>query len=135
MHLIIDMLCSRRPAQHGVQDWKSSISIRSYHEASSAVTGSTRPPHLTEEEIANLVTGTPDSSSTPVPSLTPRLCYACYTTLTSRSSRGTTALPPGQSLLAVPAPVWVRNAVAAEVKPLSRDSMKAQISEFLLADE
>ncbi len=124
-----------RPAQHGVQDWKSRISIRSYHEASSAVTGQTKPPHLTEDEISILVNLSSDSPAAPGPSLTPRLCYACHTTLTSRSSRGTTVLPPGQSLHAVPAPVWVKNAMAFEVKPLSQDDMRAQIAAFLLDDE
>ncbi|KDR76276.1 hypothetical protein GALMADRAFT_225964 [Galerina marginata CBS 339.88] len=149
-----DGICAlcERPAQHGVQAWKARISIRSYQEASSAVSGNTRPPHLTEEEIANLTNPSLAAASTsvPSPSLTPRLCYACHTLLTSRSSRGTaTSLPVGQSVDSVPLPFWVRSTVdpatrhdghesEAEVMrstKMSRTAMKGQISEFLLPDE
>ncbi|KAF8905111.1 hypothetical protein CPB84DRAFT_1677063 [Gymnopilus junonius] len=146
-----DEICAlcERPAQHGVQAWKSRISIRSYQEVSSAVSGNTRPPHLTEEEITNLTKSSLDITPTsdhPF-SLTPLLCYACHTLLTSRSSRGLAAsLPQGQSTGDVPLPLWVRSsadmAISAhshESVPLavkmSRREMEKEISEFLLSDE
>jgi len=142
------VLCER-PAQHGVQAWKSRISIRSYDQASSAITGITRPPHLTEAEIADL-TQTSQNASALTPSLTPRLCYACHTTLTSRSSRGT--VHSGQSTDNVPIPTWVRAAMqpaagyqggnngdeddeVVQSTKMSRMDMKTQISEFLLDDQ
>lgn len=75
---------SRRPAQRGVQDWKNRISIRSFTEP---------------------------SQSTLHASLTPYLCYACHTTLTSRSSRGTTpnSNPDSTSPTSTPLPVWVKS--------------------------
>lgn len=140
------------PAQHGVQKWKAQISIRTYEQASSAVSGNSRPPHLTEEEIMKLIRislNTPPASL----SLTPRLCYACHTTLTSRSSRGTaTSLGMGQSIHNVPTPMWVRamdssptiheiiadddehEEVSRNIK-MTRTDMKAKIAEFLLPDE
>jgi len=71
-----------RPVQRGVQDWKARISIRSFD-----VLGNDEsvllPPHIKSNTPTPLPTE-PDASS----SLTPHLCYACHTTLTSRSSRG-----------------------------------------------
>ncbi|KAF9485204.1 hypothetical protein BDN70DRAFT_871601 [Pholiota conissans] len=147
------VLCGR-PVQHGVQEWKAQISIRAYEQASTAVSGNTRPPHLTEEEIEKLIQvphDTPHSSL----SLTPRLCYACHTTLTSRSSRGTaTSIAKGKSVDDVPIPTWVRAAmysflpiheIIAEDNDdeetslgrikMTRTDMKAQIADFLLPDE
>jgi len=143
-----------RPAQHGVQDWKARISIRSYHEASSAVSGHTRPPHLTEDEISNLtklpINSSPATSNSA--SLTPRLCYACHTLLTSRSSRGTSSVPTGSTLDNVPLPLWVHPTIGSagsggpidnrgeadegthSVK-LSRKDMESQIADFLLPEE
>ncbi|CAA7267029.1 unnamed protein product [Cyclocybe aegerita] len=144
------VLCER-PAQDGVQEWKSRISIRSYSEASSAVSGNTRPPHLNEEEISNLTK--PSASSTPAnSSLTPHLCYACHTLLTSRSNRGTSApLPTGRAAEKISLPVWVNATLAASRSPggdedstpgevvqtikMRRVDMKSQISELLLADD
>jgi len=138
----ICVLCGR-PAQHDVQVWKASISIRSYHEATLAVSGNTRPPHLSEEEIANLTNCPTNVTSTQ--SLTPLLCYACHTTLTSRSSRGTAAsLPPRQSATQVPLPMWVRSilddreqehVVTLQTTKVTENEMKAEIGEFLLPDE
>ena len=133
-----------RPAQHNVQAWKASISIRSYHEAALAVSGNTRPPHLSKEEIVDLTTRPINVTS--APSLTPLLCYACHTTLTSRSSRGTAApLPPGQSATEVPLPMWVRRpdhiddeqeqCIALRTTKLTEKEVKAEIGEFLLPDE
>ena len=145
--LLADMTVS--PAQHGVQAWKSRISIRSYDQASSSITGNTRPPHLTETEIANLTLTSQDVSAL-TPSLTPRLCYACHTTLTSRSSRGT--VYSGQSPGNVPIPTWVRAALQStfghqdgsdaeedneivQSTKMSRTEMKAQIADFLLDEQ
>ncbi|KJA22920.1 hypothetical protein HYPSUDRAFT_40406 [Hypholoma sublateritium FD-334 SS-4] len=144
----ICVLCER-PAQHGVQAWKSRISIRSYDQASSSITGNTRPPHLTETEIANLTLTSQDVSAL-TPSLTPRLCYACHTTLTSRSSRGT--VHSGQSPGNIPIPTWVHAALQPTVgnedssdddedaeitqsTKLSQMEMKAQIVDFLLDEQ
>jgi len=141
-----------RPAQHGVQDWKARISIRSYHEASSTVFGDTRPPHLTEDEISNLtkfpISSSPATSSPA--SLTSRLCYACHTLLTSRSSRGTSSIPAGNTSNDVPLPLWVHPTIGStafggpiqgeadeemrSVK-LSRKDMESQITNYLLPDE
>lgn len=140
---------SASPAQHGVQAWKSRISIRSYDQASSSITGNTRPPHLTEAEIADL-TSTQQDASALTPSLTPRLCYACHTTLTSRSNRGT--VHSGQSPDNIPIPTWVRAALQPTVgrqdgsdsddeaeitqsTKMSRMEMKAQIADFLLDEQ
>ena len=82
-------------------------------------------------------------------SLTPLLCYACHTTLTSRSSRGTAApLPPRQSAAQVPLPMWVHSIVdgrrlngeqghvmALQTTKLTETEMKVEIGEYLLPDE
>ncbi|KIM39810.1 hypothetical protein M413DRAFT_446735 [Hebeloma cylindrosporum] len=145
------IMCER-PAQHGVQGWKARISIRSYHEASSAVSGKSRPPHLTEDEISNLTKFPVNSSSATSnsASLTARLCYACHTLLTSRSSRGTSSNPAGNSS-DVPLPLWVHPTIGSadagnpvdnqgeadegtrSVK-LSRKDMESRIADFLLPD-
>ena len=139
-----------RPAQHNVQAWKASISIRSYHEAERAVSGNTRPPHLSKEEIMNLTTrpinNVTSSSAAQTQSLTPFLCYACHTTLTSRGTRGGIAAPrPGQIATQVPLPMWVHNhliddhdhdhAMPLKTTKLTEKEMKAEIGEFLLPDE
>lgn len=151
-----------RPAQHNVQAWKASISIRSYQEAALAVSGdNSRPPHLSKEEILNLTTTHPINSltsSSPSPaqfSLTPLLCYACHTTLTSRGTRGmmiATAAPPsrppGQLATTgkVPLPMWVVHnhhhhdnqdggIALQKTTKLTEKEMKAEIGEFLLPDE
>lgn len=78
--ILSDLYCS--PAQMDVQDWKARISIRSFDTQSDG--GSIPlPPHIKPNTPTPLPT-TPDASS----SLTPHLCYACHTALTSRSSRG-----------------------------------------------
>ncbi|KAG5652117.1 hypothetical protein H0H81_006254 [Sphagnurus paluster] len=98
----------QRPAQDGVQDWKARISIRSFADAGSFATY--RPPHFPERDLSI----TPSPAPTPAPSLTPFLCYACHTTLTSRSSRGTTVrAAPGPTGHPVPLPVWVGGNLAA----------------------
>ena len=90
-----------RPAQHGVQEWKSRTSIRSYNDASFSSLGHGRPPHLLN------ATDRPQHPPEPSPSshLTPHLCYACHTTLTSRSSRGSVKQTSDSKV--VPLPLWV----------------------------
>ena len=95
-----------RPAQRGVQDWKARISIRSF---TSPESNSSIPlPSHTESPVLS-PSHLPESST--FPSLTSHLCYACHTTLTSRSSRGTTLQAknstPNHSASAIPLPVWV----------------------------
>ena len=131
-----------RLAQHNVQAWKASISMRSYHEAAFAVSGNTRPPHLSQEEIMNLTTRPINVPS--AQSLTPLLCYACHTTLTSRSNRGSAVpLPPGQSTT-VPLPMWVhhqvvddehKHGIAVRTTKMAEKEMKVEIGEFLLPAE
>ena len=141
-----------RPAQHNVQAWKASISIRSYHEATLALSENTRPPHLSKEEIVDLTNRHP-TNITSAQSLTPLLCYACHTTLTSRSSRGTAPASFGQSVTEVPLPMWVRSTMdtrghrphsqvyneeehgLAFRTRLTEKEMRAEIGDFLLPDE
>lgn len=94
------------PIQDGVQEWKSRISIRSRD-------GSQREP-------------SPTSAT-----LTPRLCYGCHTTLTSRSSRPAPSLGlPSSDRSTVPLPLWVGSGVPRS--RLSEQQMKDAVSEFLL---
>ena len=79
--------------------------------------------------------------------LTPLLCYACHTTLTSRGTRGGTTAPqpPGQFVAKVPLPMWVvhnhligdhDHGIALQTTTkLTEKEMKAEIGEFLLPDE
>jgi len=103
------VLC-QRPAQLGLQQWKSRISIRSFESK--------------------------DAAEADVDSLTPHLCYACHTTLTSKSSRGT--MPVSSSSSSVPLPVWVQDRLGGEERELWRGKsmgegdMKDAIGEFLL---
>lgn len=96
----ICLLCER-PVQHGVQEWKSRTSIRSYNDTPFLSSGQERPSHL-----AN-ATDRPQHRPEPSPSshLTPHLCYACHTTLTSRSSRGNVKQTSDSKV--VPLPLWV----------------------------
>ncbi|KAH8822991.1 hypothetical protein DL96DRAFT_1620078 [Flagelloscypha sp. PMI_526] len=103
------LLC-QRPAQQGVQEWKARISIR------------TRDVNVDELAIP-----------APASSLTPFLCYACHTTLTSRSSRGATST--GTTTQVVP-PSW---AISAKEelwveRRLDETAQRAQVAEFLLDD-
>ncbi|KAL0580942.1 Cytoplasmic tRNA 2-thiolation protein 2 [Marasmius crinis-equi] len=122
-------LC-QRPLQRGVQEWKARISIRS----------------KAEDE------GSP-ANPTPESSLTPYLCYACHTTLTSRTSRSA----PTSSSSPLPLPLWVYPHVRqskekhqsdglSEARPplpgndsevwerrkMNSEEMKSSISDFLL---
>ncbi|TDL25645.1 hypothetical protein BD410DRAFT_743382 [Rickenella mellea] len=110
-----------RPAQRGIQDWKSRISIRSLEPPSP------HPPHVASDDP-------------PPISLTPHLCYACHTTLISRSSRST--VQNGAEASLAPLPVWTRSALvesdAADVMGTKRlvdhEDMRNAIGEFLLHD-
>lgn len=88
-----------------MQEWKARISIRSYHDEAFVKSKHPLPPHFTAPPT--LDTGT-DTTGGPKPvwppALAPRLCYACHTTFTSRSSRGSAS----SSEIAVPLPVWVQ---------------------------
>ncbi|PPR00780.1 hypothetical protein CVT24_000745 [Panaeolus cyanescens] len=144
------LLC-QRPTHAEVQAWKAQISIRTYHDAASAVSGNTRPPHLTENEIASLTKKTQDDLSTSSNTLTPFLCYACHTTLTSRSSRGTTlTLPPGISPTNIPIPRWITQPMALSPQrsnflnadgevfqslKQTPEDLKSRIEGFILSDE
>ena len=105
--------------------------------------------NLTTRPINNVTTSS--SSSSAQPSLTPLLCYACHTTLTSRGTRGggITAPPPpppGQfpTTQVLPLPMWVHNhliddhddhGIELKSTKLTEKEMKAEIGEFLLPDE
>lgn len=94
------------PIQEGAQDWKSRTSIRSRDSTQ-------REP--------------PPPSAT----LTPHLCYGCYTTLTSRSSRPAAPLGlpiPDRSTIQLP--LWVGSGMHRS--RLSGQQMKDVVSEFLL---
>jgi cytoplasmic tRNA 2-thiolation protein 2 len=109
-----------RPVQRGVQEWKARISILSLSDT---------PP--------------PSSPSDP-PSLTPHLCYACHTTLTSRSNRKAGAYTDDRMQAAgigqVEMPVWVGatfGGAAGEVwrrRRMDMGEMKESVQEYLLGD-
>ncbi|KAF9533825.1 hypothetical protein CPB83DRAFT_902530 [Crepidotus variabilis] len=135
------ILCER-PAQRRVQDWKAQISIRSYSDATPAVSGITKPTHLSDDEISNLTQAKQESK--PEPSLAPYLCYACHTTLTSRSIRGMTAPLSAQRAKETPLPMWVRSTLDGVVakdsvdsemiqsKKLTSQDIKSQIEQYLI---
>ncbi|KAH9930086.1 uncharacterized protein B0H18DRAFT_995156 [Fomitopsis serialis] len=106
------VLCAR-PVQRGVQEWKSRISIRSRDKSQD------EPP--------------PASTS-----LNPHLCYACHTTMTSRSSRPAPSLglPASEqsSVRCVPLPVWVDSGMHRPAR-LSEQQMKEAVQDFLLEDD
>ena len=108
--------------------------------------------NLTTRPINNVTTTS--SSSSAQPSLTPLLCYACHTTLTSRGTRGGGGIaapppqPPGQfaTTQVLPLPMWVHNrlnddldhdhhGIVLKTTKLNEKEMKAEIEEFLLPDE
>ncbi|KAF9267789.1 hypothetical protein L218DRAFT_893922 [Marasmius fiardii PR-910] len=118
-------LC-QRPLQRGVQEWKERISIRGESQG-------------------------PARNSLTESSLTPYLCYACHTTLTSRTSR---SAPTSTSTF--PLPIWVyshvhsggtkvngaggevglnsviHNSEVWERWKVGHEEMKVSISDFLL---
>ncbi|GLB40393.1 putative plays a central role in 2-thiolation of mcm(5)S(2)U at tRNA wobble positions of tRNA(Lys), tRNA(Glu) and tRNA(Gln) [Lyophyllum shimeji] len=138
------LLCER-PAQFGLQDWKARISIRSFKDSSAS--GSYRPAHFPDKDIAPAA---PETSRSP--SLTPVLCYSCHTTLTSRSSRGTTAVSASKDN-PMPLPMWVTSNLTSaashaagdevggftdpsdelwERRKMDTEQMKATVADFLL---
>ncbi|CDO74974.1 hypothetical protein BN946_scf184945.g46 [Trametes cinnabarina] len=137
------ILCAR-PAQRGVQEWKARISIRS------------RPP---VDPIAALngpsdpvVEPSPVASAKPLrPSLTPYLCYACHTTLTSKSARPVPSPWPADARSAiVTLPVWTEARLSSakgdndrtshvhgeilQTRRVREEEMKEIVDEFLLDD-
>lgn len=89
-----------RPMQGNAQSWKSRTAIRAFPEISQQTT-----PHDGDEKSRMIF-----NSSVHL-SLTPHLCYACHTTLTSRSSRGGIAkhhtTGTDSATVAVPLPIWI----------------------------
>ena len=77
------MLMRIRPAQGGLDRWKSQISIRSL----------------------TAVDSTPSTQDPPSNSLAPSLCYSCQGTLTSRSSKSVSSMGGGG---VVSLPVWTQ---------------------------
>lgn len=150
-HLSMSTFC--RPAQRGVQDWKARISIRSFDASESD--GSTPPPSHVHSVVSPSIL--PQNSPQ---SLTPHLCYACHTTLTSRGSRGTApqanTVSRNHKTVIAPLPVWVNSRLlesavnpgnghqdelgedsAEEVwqgKQMDVDEMRETVKDFLLAD-
>ncbi|KAI0635822.1 hypothetical protein C8Q77DRAFT_1207753 [Trametes polyzona] len=132
------ILCGR-PAQRGVQEWKSRIAIRS------------RPPTDAAQNDPN--EADPEASR---PSLTPYLCYACHTTLTSRNARPVPppwpAVQPAASP-AVPLPMWTEARLSSamgsgsdgddgrvhgevmQTRRVGQEEMKGIVNEFLLEEE
>jgi cytoplasmic tRNA 2-thiolation protein 2 len=150
----LSMFIFCRPAQRGVQDWKARISIRSFNASESD--GSAPPPSHVHSAVSP-----PILPQNPPQSLTPHLCYACHTTLTSRSSRGTalqakTVSHNNNKMVVAPLPVWVNSRLlestinpgnthrdelgessAEEVwqgKPMDVDEMRDAVKDFLLGD-
>jgi len=110
------MISYNRPVQTGVR--KQRILVRSMPKDSSDL-------GREAAEIAEL-----ESKGTG--QLAPRLCYACHTTLTSRSSRGahlTTGRGDGPRRVTLP--VWV----GRNIDGVTQARMREQIQEFLLNSE
>ncbi|EFI27902.1 hypothetical protein CC1G_14393 [Coprinopsis cinerea okayama7 len=111
-------------------EWKAQISIRSYTDETFAAAGHPLPPHLEDFPPA------PTSSVDPPPHIASRLCYACHTTLTSRSSRGN----PGRDGLSnvVPLPTWSRASLDVSgvsiTRKLGEKEMMSQIQDYLLEE-
>jgi cytoplasmic tRNA 2-thiolation protein 2 len=110
-----------RPAQSGTQDWKQKISIRSYSDIS---------PDDVPPDHVNLASGATHGQLPSHPdSIAWSLCYACHTTWTSRSIRGTISKQTD-----VPLPVWLNfpSGIGGEGRRVSRESMRSTIDDFLL---
>ncbi|TFK75222.1 hypothetical protein BDN72DRAFT_787883 [Pluteus cervinus] len=120
------ILC-QRPAQPGIQDWKERISIRSFIDSSIIP-----PPHVSRDGI--FAKEKSDSGDLPSPGLTPLLCYACHTTLTSRSPRGTAR----NADMASPLPSWVNSRLSdsiATTRKMGEGAMRDSIRDFLLEED
>lgn len=101
-----------RPAQAGVQEWKTRISIWS------------RTAPTSDHEPAKEAR-----------SLAPYLCYGCHTSLTSRSSRGGLGSAPQMTL-----PQWTGGSLSRleraedQARDDNRLAMKREIEDFLVDD-
>ncbi|KAG8748268.1 hypothetical protein FRC10_007658 [Ceratobasidium sp. 414] len=96
------LLCER-PVQPGVQAWKAQIAIRAFEPTTSLVAADT-PAQSDPISPAAELAPTPIASKHPEsPTLTPSLCYACHTQLTSR---GRTVAPLSATGV-VTLPMWV----------------------------
>ncbi|QRV89739.1 cytoplasmic tRNA 2-thiolation protein 2B [Ceratobasidium sp. AG-Ba] len=98
-------LCER-PVQSGVREWKAEIAIRSFELEPLSAADAPRDSEPGTDPVPSATNTTFDPN--PIPSatntLTPSLCYACHTQLTSRG-RTTGATHPIAG--AVTLPVWV----------------------------
>jgi cytoplasmic tRNA 2-thiolation protein 2 len=105
-------MVNSRPIQPGIQDWKASISIRTL--SIPDATPTQQPTHGGGD--SSHLSSRPSSSP---PSLTPHLCYACHTTLTSRSCRGIPSIPAGTRVGAdgaVALPIWVESRLLSSIR-------------------
>ena len=111
----VDIFFFTRPVQPGVQEWKERISIRNM---------SLDVMDLSDVNLENGSTERPERHNHILAS---SLCYACHTTLTSRSSRGARKVAGiGAAVHNVPLPTWVS-------KNLCENSrIREQIQEFLI---
>ncbi|KAG8727968.1 hypothetical protein FRC12_022125, partial [Ceratobasidium sp. 428] len=120
-------LCER-PVQPDIQAWKAQIAIRAFGPGSTSSTTAAddapRPP-----PFGSLPSATGPTSATPathpkLSTLTPSLCYACHTQLTSR---GRTVAPLSSvEAGAVTLPVWVGPNLVKMRRP--------DVSEYILED-
>ncbi|KAG9094430.1 hypothetical protein FRC07_011304, partial [Ceratobasidium sp. 392] len=114
-------LCER-PVQPGVQAWKTQIAIRAFLDSalpSGSIPSATDPVPPTINPVPPAVDSTQQHPESFTPMLTPSLCYACHTQLTSR---GRTVASP---LSTVTLPVWVEPNLA---------KMRPDVKEFILED-
>lgn len=103
-----------------MQDWKEQISIRNMGQSAM---------DLSDCNVENESTGLTARNGQ---LLSSSLCYACHTTLTSRSSRnGRKVTGIGDAIHSVPLPTWVSKNLCEE--SLARGmKMREQIQEFLI---
>lgn len=125
---------SLRPMQSGIQEWKGRISIRSFSDDKLAA-DLTHLPSSCRDKLDTSAS----SRSPPLLALTDFLCYACHTSLTSKSSRGVKQLVP-DVLSAVPLPTWVadRGVLDEGLKggdalyKIPQEEMRDIVAEFLI---
>ncbi|GJE88635.1 cytoplasmic tRNA 2-thiolation protein [Phanerochaete sordida] len=114
------VLCER-PAQDGVQAWKTRIAIRARDGLRRGAHGRPAAEARGESdgEADGEAGGEVEAELAAEPRLAPLLCYVCHTSLTSRGARAAPALYADTvpSLGAVPLPAWV----SARLVPGGRD--------------
>lgn len=126
-----------------MQAWKARIAIRSIDDA---VLPKQKPP-----DVSTTVPIAPRSrydsdEVVPLTDIASYLCYACHTTLTSRSSRGGAgATPPASQHMGTIAdaatllPMWARARLGAGegtfVRKLGDDELAQRVGEFLLGED